>query len=134
MYLGLLKAREKELFIELAKHLVLVDGENSKEEQQMISNYCKEMRISYVKESNEVTGEEIITELAQISTIQSKKIISFELLGLALVDGRYDEKEQEMLQKMNEYFGIADDFGRKCEELITGYIKFQKEIAEVVLK
>lgn len=35
---------------------------------------------------------------------------------------------------MNEHFGIGDDFGIRCEELIRSYIKLQKEIEEVVLK
>lgn len=134
MYLGLLNAREKELFLGLAQHLIWVDGENSKEEQQMLLNYCEEMNLPYINEPVQATDEEIIAELIQMSTIQSKKIIIFELLGLALVDGHYDKKEKEMLRVMNEHFGIGDDFGIRCEELIRSYIKLQKEIEEVVLK
>lgn len=134
MYLGLLSVREKELFIGLARHLILADGDNSKEEEQMLVNYCEEMRISYERKMAEMTDKEIIAELAQISTIQSKKIISFELLGLALVDGHYDREEQKMLQQMNEDFCISEDFGKRCEELIRRYIKLQEEIEEAVLK
>lgn len=134
MYLGLLNAREKELFIGLVQHLVLADGENSDEEQKMILSYCEEMHMPYVKEFTQMAEKEIVEELVQISTIQSKKIISFELLGLALVDGRYDAKEQEMLQEMNERFGIADGYGKECEELIADYIELQKKIEKVVLK
>ena len=134
MYLRLLSKREKELFIGLAQHLILADGENSVEEEKMILEYCEEMHIPYEKDSIKMTEKEIIEELAIISTFQAKKIISFELMGLALVDKCYHEKEQEMIQGMNKCLKIDDDFERKCKELIIGYIKLQNEIEKFILE
>lgn len=131
VYLGLLSEREKELFMGLAQYLISADGENSVEEEKMILAYCEEMQISYENDFTKTTEGEIIEEIEKISTIQAKKIISFELMGLALVDGCYHGKEQEMIRKMNKSLELDENFEEKSRSLIMDYITLQKEMEKL---
>ena len=93
MYLGLLKESQKEMFLELAINLAKSDGDYSEEENAIITSYCQEMQISFEREKKNRSIDELVSEFALLCTAQEKKIIAFEIIGLAMCDNVYHEKE-----------------------------------------
>ena len=111
MYLSLLKETEKELFLCLAYDLSSVDDVLGEEEKQMLKLYCDEMEI---EDYNLVTTNrnEIVQEIAVESTQKNKKIIIFELIGLAICDDNYDATEKSFIVNLAEYCTSATMFNK----------------------
>ena len=105
MFLNELKKDEGIAFIKLVKQLANIDETFSKEEKDLYIDYLKELNL---KESdiNDSKIEDVFTLLSG-SNDRSKEIIYFELVGLALIDGEYEEKEAEFLEKVGNELNIA---------------------------
>ena len=105
MFLNELKKDEGIAFIKLVKKLANIDETFSKEEKDLYIDYLKELNL---KESdiNDTKIEDVFTLLSG-SNDRSKEIIYFELVGLALIDGEYEEKEVEFLEKVGNELNIA---------------------------
>ncbi len=133
MYLNLLKENEKELFIGLAYDLASADGDYSDDEKTLINSYCQEMQIIFDKNNVVSPAVNIINEIAEKTGDQVKKIIVFELIGLAMVDGNYNENERMLINQIQEKFKIDSGFADKCEGVLVDYIAFQGKINQLVL-
>lgn len=134
MYLALLKTEEKELFLELAYNLACSDADYSKEEQVMMDSYCHEMQIGFDIKNMVRTTEEIIDKINENSDEKVKKIFAFELIGLAMVDGNYDDSERELIKKLGDKFGIKDGLSKEFEEILKEYFAFQNKINRLILE
>lgn len=64
---------------------------------------------------------------------QIKKIIIFETIGLALVDGNYDKTERTIIEQMAKTFEIKESYTKECEQLLEEYLKLQNRINQTVL-
>lgn len=133
MYLNSLKENEKKLFLGMAYDLAFVDGDYSKEEQAIMEAYSHEMQYEFDINTMVKSKDEIIDEIKSNSTIRTKRIFVFELIGLAMVDGNYDENERQLIQKMEVEFGLMKNFSKECEKVIAEYISFQERINSIVL-
>lgn len=133
MYLATLNSEEKKLFLSLAYHLASSDGNYSFEEEVMILGYCNEMGISFGKELISKDLDYIFKEFMEKSSLQTKKIIVFEAIGLAISDKKYDAEEREMILKMQDLFHIEKTFVENCERILDEYIEFQNRVNEIVL-
>lgn len=105
MFLNELKKDEGIRFINLVKHLASIDETFSKEEKELYVDYLEELNL---KESdiNDVEIEDVFSLLSKSSN-RAKDIIYFELVGLALIDGEYEEKEVEFLEEVGSKLNIA---------------------------
>lgn len=133
VYLHLMNEKEKELFIGLAYGLASADGDYSDEEKVLIDGYCKEMQITFDEKGMVRPAADIIDEMAEKSDGQIKKIIVFELIGLAMVDGNYEGSERTIINQIEEKFQMDTGFADKCEKVISDYIAFQSKINQLVL-
>ena len=131
MYLSILKENEKELFLELVYALSSVDGDVANEEKIMIQSYCDELGI--VASPSNISKLDVVNTLAENSDIQSKKIIIFELIGLAMTDNNYNEEEKEFVLEAVSKFGLTSDFIDSCEKIILEYLSFQEKINNLIL-
>ena len=127
MYLIMLDEKEKEAFLGIAYALTSADGSFSDEEKSMISAYCDEMAIRDV-DSPIRSMDESVEIIRTSSSMQVKKIVIFEIVGLALVDGNYDESERELIVKIEKDFDISAGFSDDCEKLIREYLDLQSNI------
>lgn len=134
MYLSLLGKEEKDSFLRLAYEVALIDGDYGVEEQQMIDVYCNEMQISSSSLDKEVSISTIIDFIAKESDIKNKKIMIFEIIGLAMSDSNYDNKEKEFIYELINKFTLEEDFGVKCEDIISEYISFQNKINSIIME
>lgn len=133
MYLSLLNDRQKQLFLMLSYNLANSDGDFSEAEQLMINSYATEMGISPNINNSFLDDSQIIDELEKSTGKREKKIIIFELIGLAMSDSSYNALEHETIRKVATKFAIDAAFEEYCEKKISEYLMFQNSLNEVVL-
>lgn len=133
MYLATLKEQEKELFLSFAYALSSSDNDFGTEEHAMIDSYCEEMQFFATGEISSMTIEETVEKIKNISDEKAKKVIIFELVGLALSDSNFDEKEHAIIDEASVSFGLDKDYAEKCKKVIEEYLLFQQKINELVL-
>lgn len=104
MFLNELSKSEGIVFIQLVKNLANIDNTFAKEEKNLYYDYLKELNI----EENEVSdfNLESVCKVLEKSSERIRNIIYFELIGLALIDGEYDEKEVDFLEEIGEKLSI----------------------------
>lgn len=133
MYLGLLKQEEKKLFLELVYELASADGNYSDTEKAIIETYCAEMQIEFYESSIRNPINEVLEKIAEISDEKTKKIIIFEAIGFAMIDGVYAEAEKIMILNMGKLFGVENNFIKQCETLLNEYIQLQEKVNHLIL-
>ena len=107
MFLNELNNNEAVAFINLVNQFAKVDEVFAKEEKELIEEYLEELEINEDKVGS-LSYEEVIDILKGISN-RKKSIVYFELVGLALVDGEYGEKEIDFLDKVAAALEIRRD-------------------------
>ncbi|MEE0863230.1 MAG: hypothetical protein U0L79_09635 [Lachnospiraceae bacterium] len=132
MYLSILEREKKKLFYQLAVAIASVDCVCSDEEKIMLNSYCKEMDLKY-PEIDIKPIDEILQKLNEITNIQEKKIIIFEVVGLVLADKICNAKEEEVLRCIEKVFDMDINYTNKCKELIVEYLRLQEKINTEVL-
>lgn len=104
MFLKELNKDEANAFLNLVSIFARIDNEFAKEEKALLDEYKEELGlVDYgIKE---MVYEDIIESLKS-SSDRAKRIIYFELVGLALVDGEYEDEEVDFLEKIAAEFSI----------------------------
>lgn len=145
MFLHELNKEESIAFINLVKEFANIDEIFANEEKKLIDDYIKELSLEEC-DVYKLTLEEIEKTLRD-SSDRVKKIIYFELVGLALVDGEYEHKEKVFLNNLAYSFNIGlarrlefMDFFRHVKSIydftVVDYnnkIELLKEYAEKIL-
>ncbi len=133
MYLSMLSEKQKEYFLELAYQMAIIDNDFSEKERTMIESYCHEMRIAVPEVIRAGSINEIIESMKSECTMLEKKIIIFEVVGLALVDGNYDETERKVIEEITKIFEIEETFLAESERLLKEYIDVQNGMNVLIL-
>lgn len=124
MFLCELNTNERVAFVNLVDLFAKVDQVFEKEEEELIEDYLTEFTLE-----KDVIGtlslEEIKKEFEN-STERIKKIVCFELVILALVDGQYEDEEIDFLKNFSKEIGVNE---RKLK-VMEGYFLNFKEIYE----
>lgn len=125
MFLNTLKREQKNWFMDLAYLVAISDGEYSNQEKSLMDSYVSEMGI--VWDRNEVTGtvETIIEKFRKNCNEKEKKIIVFEIIGLTMSDGHYDDDERKIVSEICKSFCLHELFADECEKCIKEYLHLQ---------
>lgn len=104
MFLNELTKNEGIAFMQLVKGLANSDEVFAQEEKNLYSDYLEELNLK----ENEIPDENLdsIYENLKDASERVKNIIYFELIGLALIDGEYEEKEVDFLEEIGEKLEI----------------------------
>lgn len=105
MFLNELNENESVAFVNVVSEFANVDNTLAKEEKEVLKGYLEELNLD-----ENVMGKVNFEEALQIlddSNDRIKKIVYFELIGLALVDGEYQESEVDFLDNIATRFGIS---------------------------
>ncbi|MGL5351773.1 MAG: hypothetical protein ACRDA5_00460, partial [Clostridium sp.] len=105
MFLNELNENESVAFVNVVSEFANVDNTFAKEEKEVLKGYLEELNLN-----EDVIGKVNFEEALQIlddSKDRIKKIIYFELIGLALVDGEYQEAEVDFLDNIASRFTIS---------------------------
>lgn len=124
MFLNELNKKEAIDFISLVETLAKIDDTFAQSEKELINEYKEELSLTN-ETIKKLDFEASVKELAS-STDRIRNIIYFELVGLALADGSYDEKELKFLNGLAVQFKISLE---KQKEFIN-YFKMVKEAYE----
>lgn len=122
MFLNELKENEAKAFINLVNKFANIDEVFAKEEKELIEDYLEELNLD--KNSvNSMELEDIIKEFKSASD-RTRLIVYFELVGLALVDGDYGDKEVDFLDEI----AVAFDIKRAKKIAFANYFYNFKEV------
>ncbi len=133
MFLSMLNNSQKQLFLGLAYNVAAIDGDYSKIEEDMMQSYCHEMQVEFELDKINLEIESIRNEINAECGMRAKKIIIFEVIGLAMSDNNYDTSERELIQSTMDVFGIPKDFDKACESTLNEYIEFQNRLNSIVI-
>lgn len=133
MFLSLLNLQQKKLFMSFAYILADSDGDYSDYEKVAIKGYLKEMDIEMPKDQADTNLEYVVDTLNEISSMREKRIIIFEIIGLAMADYNYDDGERKIVKNAMNVFGIDYNYGDYCEKKIAEYLELQTELSNKVL-
>ena len=145
MFLNELNKNEAAAFINLVNQFANIDEVFAKEEKELINEYIEELNID-LDQVGSLDYDEVMNQLKVMST-RKKSIVYFELVGLALVDGEYGDKEIDFLDKIaitldirrdkkiafaNYFFNFKDIYDFSVVEA-DSKIQLLKEEAEALL-
>ena len=133
MFLNMLRAESQQLFLETAYTLAHVDGMFVEAEKEVLKAYCREMETAFDIEHAPIALQDLKRKMSASLSPTEKKIVIFELLGLALADGEYGAEERTVMQALGNDFGLADSYGDQCEALLKKYFEMPKALASLVL-
>lgn len=122
MFLTELNTEEASAFLSLVTQFAKVDETFAKEEKRLIYDYLDELSLKE-EDIKKLSYEEIINVLKK-SKNRIKSIVYFELVGLALVDGEYGDKEIDFLDKI----AVSLDIRRDKKIAFANYFFNFKEI------
>ncbi|MDR3593544.1 hypothetical protein [Clostridium sp.] len=103
MFLNELNKNEGIAFMQLVKYLANSDNSFAKEERNLYRDYLEELSIEEEIQDADLNS---VYDTLKNSSQRSKNLIYFELIGLALIDGEYDENEVKFLEKIGEKLEI----------------------------
>ncbi|MEG0296940.1 MAG: hypothetical protein RR620_09470 [Clostridium sp.] len=105
MILKELSRKEGIAFIQLVLEFVKMDNVLTKEEEYKVDDYLKELHLTR-EDLAEITFTESLC-LIKEATPRIQNIIYFELMGLALVDGDYEDHEVGFLEELANSLKIS---------------------------
>jgi len=108
MYLHLLEENEKKDFLELAYHLMGVDGTHQDEEVAIFESYKHECSLHEYIISKQNNLENVIN-CFKTTSLKTRKIILIELFGIVLADGEVHENEETFITHLATSFNITDE-------------------------
>lgn len=105
MFLKELNKDESVAFVNLVSIFADIDNKLAKEEKILLEEYKEELELTD-SELYHMKYDEVL-EIIKKSNNRLKTIIYFELVGLALVDGEYEEEEIDFLEKLASELNIT---------------------------
>ena len=136
MLLFELSKEESKAFMRIVLEFVSIDNKVNREEKNIVAKYLSKLNLSR-EEANNLTVEEA-KEILKNSEDKIKKMIYFDLLGVALIDGDYETSEIDFLDEIANQFNISRAnkiaFANYYYELDNMKDRSEEEINEKLLR
>lgn len=120
MFLDILNDNQKIMFLDMATHVAQSNGLVDDAEQNMLSQYCNEMGISY-EMADLNTIDNIISGFAGAEE-SVKKVVVFELLGLGYIDGEFDSLESSIVKDFALRIGLSEEEYNRLKTDLEEYV------------
>ena len=127
MFLNELNKKEAIAFVSLIENLSKIDTVYAESEKELVNSYIEEL--SLPTENREVLSFEAAVNELNDSSSRIKNIVYFELVGVALVDGAYEDKELDFLNNLAARFEIA----KKKQIAYVDYFKKVKDTFDITV-
>lgn len=131
MLLDELSMEEKKAFWNIANVLASVDG-RVMEEESILNQYNGEMGVNFAFIDASLVDIDKEIESISSSSLRSRKIVYFELFGVAYADTEFDDKEKAILDKVSHGLGISDDIREVLEKSVTTIYDTYRKLGEVL--
>ena len=130
MLLDQLTLEEKKAFWDIANVLASADG-RALEEESILEQYNEEMGTGF--EYPDASQIDIKNELESIKASSSKnrKIVYFELYGVAYADTSFDDREKKILDEACLALSIADDVRETLESSVKTIFDTYRKLSDV---
>jgi uncharacterized tellurite resistance protein B-like protein len=127
MFLNNLSDEEKKAFLTLAKEFILVDGELSPEEEDLVRVMKAEMNIEEGYPEGQMTRQQLFKKFdsrrSQVSAI-------IEMQGLGYANMEYHTQEKAFVQEMADTFGISDEDLNNIDDWVVRQVAMLYEANE----
>ena len=131
MLLDELSMEEKKAFWNIANVLASVDG-RVMEEESILNQYNEEMGVNFAFIDASLVDIDKEIESISSSSLRSRKIVYFELFGVAYADTEFDDNEKAILDKVSLGLGISDDVRTVLEKSVTTIYDTYRKLGEVL--
>ena len=130
MLLDQLTLEEKKAFWNIANLLASSDG-SAREEESILEQYNEEMGTDF--EYPDASQIDIKNELESIkaSSAKNRKIIYFELYGVAYADTSFDDREKKILDEVCLALSITDDVRETLESSVKTIFDTYRKLGDV---
>ena len=130
MLLDELTLEEKKAFWNIANVLASADG-RSLEEESILEQYNEEMGTGF--EYPDASQIDIKNELESIkaSSAKNRKIVYFELYGVAYADTSFDDREKKILDEVCLALSITDDVRETLESSVKTIFDTYRKLGDV---
>lgn len=105
MFLQSIEMKDRLAFIDLANFLIRIDGVITQDEVDILESYRDEMQVEEITFNSETTLEEIIDNISE--DMITRRILVFELLGIAYSDAEYSLEEKTFISKVADLLGLG---------------------------
>ena len=131
MLLDELSREEKKAFWSIVNLIAAADGSVS-EEESILKQYKEEMGVDFeFIDPDSVDIELELNGLRDIS-LRKRKIVYFELFGVAYADTDLDEKETSLLDLVSTVLGISNDVKAELENTIKAIFDSYKKLGDIL--
>jgi hypothetical protein len=127
MFLHHLSENEKKAFLTLAKEFILVDGELSAEEEELVDIMETEMGIHEGFPQNQYSRQELIN---MFDSRRSQIAAIIEMQGLGYANMEYHTQEKAFIHEMAEAFGINDEELAEIDDWVVRQVALLYEANE----
>lgn len=131
MFLNQLNKKEKETFMSLSAHMANANKIIADEEKEMIQEYCREMGLVSFDIKDAIPMEDVLGVFQQ-SDLHIRKVVLFEILGLAYADGEYENSEDAFVIQFAKAIGLSKETVEEYETLLLEYLGILKKIVQIV--
>ena len=131
MLLDQLTLEEKKAFWNIANLLASSDG-SAREEESILEQYNEEMGTGF--EYPVASEIDLKKELGTLSgsSAKDRKIVYFELFGVAYADTEFDDKEKAVLDEVSAGLDITDGDREVLEQSVKTIYDTYRKIGEVL--
>jgi hypothetical protein len=132
MLLSTLSRKEKLKFLDLALHMVLVDGTPSTQEQRILNMMLAEVGENIIDQYEFVKSDALENTIQFFDVLDetTQRIVYLNLIRITLFENVYNTVEHEFLETIRMRFHIKDDMKH---ELIQ-YVYQEKDLRENIQK
>lgn len=131
MLLDSLTLEEKKAFWNIANVLSAVDGRVD-EEVSILKQYSEEMGVEFA--FVDPASVDVAAELNSIKSgsLKDRKIVYFELFGVAYADTDFSDKEKAILDQTASTLEIADDVRATLEDCVKAIFDSYRRLGDVL--
>ena len=131
MLLDSLTLEEKKAFWNIANVLSAVDGRVD-EEVSILKQYSEEMGVEFA--FVDPASVDVAAELDSIKSgsLKDRKIVYFELFGVAYADTDFSDKEKAILDQTASTLEIADDVRATLEDCVKAIFDSYRRLGDVL--
>jgi len=110
MLLSLLTRKEKLKFLDLALHMVSVDGKPNEHEERLLNMMLAEVGEGIVKEYTFTLSQDFSKTLQFFEDVNTpvKNIVYLNLVRLTIIDEFYNTLEHHMLESIRQFLEIGE--------------------------
>ena len=131
MLLDELTMEEKKAFWNIANVLASVDG-RVMEEVSILNQYNEEMGVNFAFIDASLVDVKKEIESIKSSSLRNRKIVYFELFGVAYADTDFNDNEKAVLDEVSAGLDIAGDVREVLEQSVRTIYDTYRKIGEIL--